>query len=281
MILATAVAVLIIALTVIWWRQERITFQPPPPPYEDAANTPRVPLACADGTELFGYLVGDDHGQGVLIAFHGNADLAVWQIPWAQELSRRSGWRVLLVEYRGYAGNSGSPSYQGVREDARAALTFVIDSLDIPASRIAYFGHSLGSGVAGELAVESEPATLLLQSPFTSARDMARIIVARPIALIWNFVSRVHYDTEAVVARLGCRVHVAHGDRDRIVPTRMGRRVHAAAANKGTLLIVPGAGHNNVVDRGGTTYWNWIVSALSESVGTSAADSASARPIGI
>lgn len=265
MIIGAGAAVLLAALLLIWWRQEHIAFQPPPPPYDDAGNTRRVSFACADHTELFGYLVGDDDRHGLLIAFHGNADLAVWQIPWAQELSRRCGWRVLLVEYRGYAGNPGSPSYHGVREDARAALHFALNTLGVSASRLAYFGHSLGSGVASELAGESEPATLLLQSPFTSARDMARIIVARPIALIWNMVSRVHYETEIIVARLVCRVHVAHGDRDRIVPTRMGKRVHAAAANKGALLIVPGAGHNNVVDRGGSAYWQWMTSALSGS----------------
>ena len=263
MIIGVGAAVILFALVLLWWRQERITFQPPPPPYDEAGNTRRVTFSAADGTGIFGYLIGDDdESRGLVVAFHGNADLAVWQIPWALELSRRSGWRVLLVEYRGYAGNPGPPSYQGVRQDARAALDFATKALGVPSSRLAYFGHSLGSGVAAELAAESPPAALLLQSPFTSARDMARIIVARPIALIWNLVSRVHYDTEAIVATLGCRVHVAHGDRDRIIPTRMGKRVYAAAADKGALLIVPGAGHNNVVDRGGTAYWEWATRAL-------------------
>ena len=270
MIIGIGAAVIVILLVLIWWRQEHITFQPPPPPFDDAGDTRRVSFSCPDGIGLFGYLVGEEERSGLLVAFHGNADLAVWQIPWARELSRRSGWRVLLVEYRGYAGNPGSPSYQGVREDARAALRYAVDGLGVPASRLAYFGHSLGSGVATELAKEAAPAVLLLQSPFTSARDMARIIVARPIALIWNMISRVHYDTEAIVATLGCRVHVAHGDRDRIVPTRMGRRVHAAAANKGELLIVAGAGHNNVVDRGGSDYWHWATTALSDALSTAA-----------
>lgn len=265
MILVAGIGAILGALLIIWWRQERITFQPPAPPFGDAGDTSRVAITCADGTEIFGYLVGDRKDTGLLIAFHGNADLAVWQIPWARELAERSGWQVLLVEYRGYAGNPESPSYPGVQRDARAALAVVRDTMGIPLSRIAYFGHSLGSGVATELAAEFPPSALLLQSPFTSARDMARIIVARPIALIWNLVSRVHYDTERHVAALPSAVHVAHGDRDRIVPTRMGRRVYAAAAHKGDLLIVPGAGHNDVADRGDREYWRWAVAALTGS----------------
>lgn len=265
MVIIVGVTAIILTILIIWWRQERITFQPPAPPYDDAGSTTRVPLRCSDGVELFGYLLGDRTDTGLLIAFHGNADLAVWQIPWAQDVSDRSGWRVLVVEYRGYAGNPGSPSYVAVQADARAALAYARESLGVPLERIAYFGHSLGSGVATELAAEATPSTLILQSPFTSARDMARIIVARPIALVWNIVSRVHYDTAAHVATLNCPVHVAHGDRDIIVPTRMGRRVHAVAKMQGQLLIVSGAGHNDVSERGGVAYWRWIVSALTGS----------------
>ena len=265
MTIVVGVTAIIVTILIIWWRQERITFQPPAPPYDDAGSTTRVPITCADGVEFFGYLLGDRTDTGLLIAFHGNADLAVWQIDWARDLSDRSGWRVLLVEYRGYAGNPGVPSYLAVQSDARAALVHARESLGVPLERIAYFGHSLGSGIATELAAEATPAALILQSPFTSARDMARIIVARPIALVWNMVSRVHYDSESHVARLDCPVHVAHGDRDIIVPTRMGRRVHAAAKTKGQLLIVAGAGHNDVAERGGVAYWRWIVSALTGS----------------
>lgn len=266
MIIIAGIAAILVPILILWWRQERITFQPPAPPYNDAGGSPRVAFTCADGVEIFGYLLGGQQESGLLIAFHGNADLAVWQIPWAREVSARSGWRVLLVEYRGYAGNPGSPSYLAVQSDARAALAFARDSLGIPAARLAYFGHSLGSGVATELATEAPPAALILQSPFTSAPDMARIIVARPIALVWKMVSRVHYDTAAHVANLDCIVHVAHGDRDTIVPVRMGRRVHAVAKKKGQLLIVPGAGHNDVAARGGVDYWRWLVSALTDAL---------------
>jgi fermentation-respiration switch protein FrsA (DUF1100 family) len=57
-------------------------------------------------------------------------------------------------------------------------------------------------------------------------------------------------------------VWVAHGDRDIIIPVRMGREVFAAAAVKGELLIVAGAGHNDVADAGGRDYWRWLARAI-------------------
>ena len=262
-VIAVVVAVLVGMILLAWWRQEQITYQPPSPPFDSAGNTPRVEYTASDGMRLFAYLIGTDTSDtGLVIAFHGNADLAVWQIPWAEELARRSGWRVMLAEYRGYGGAEGSPTYASTQLDARAALKYATDSLGYSPAHLAFFGHSLGSAVATELATEAPPSALILQSPFTSARDMARIIVAQPIALAWRLISRVHYDTESRLGALNVPVHVSHGTRDLIVPVRMGRRVHAAAKNKGQLLIVEGAGHNDVEDRGGERYWSWLLSAL-------------------
>ena len=262
--LALALVVGLVAIIVVaWWRQERITYQPPPPPYDDPGATPVVRYEADDGQPLFGLLVGSDTtDRPLLLAFHGNADLAVWQLDWARELARRTGWRVLLVEYRGYGGLGGSPTYPGIQRDARAAWEYARRELGARPERTALFGHSLGSAVAAELAADIPPAALVLQSPFTSARDMARIIVARPVMAVYQWISRVHYDTEARVRAIDAPVHVAHGTRDFLVPNRMGRRVHAAAKRPGQLLLVPGAGHNDVPDVGGDAYWAWITQAL-------------------
>ncbi|HUF26725.1 MAG TPA: alpha/beta hydrolase [Gemmatimonadaceae bacterium] len=252
------------ALAVLLWaQQERIVFQPPGPPLPAAGDTRRLDFDTDDGERLFGYVVGDTVSPaGVLIAFHGNADLAVWQIPWAREVARRTGWVVFLAEYRGYGGATGKPTYAGSRRDASAANRAAAEFLGATPERTALFGHSLGSAIATELAVEIGPRALILQSPFSSAREMARIIVARPLDRLWALVSRVHFDTEARVATLDTPVWVAHGTRDFIIPVRMGREVHAAARIPGELLLVAGAGHNDLPDIAGESYWEWIERAL-------------------
>jgi fermentation-respiration switch protein FrsA (DUF1100 family) len=265
-------AAYVLLLALLWSQQERVVFQPPRSsitepvsPTGDVALR-QVSYRAADDTPLFAYVVGDPaNAPRVLLAFHGNADLARWVVPWAAEVVRATGAAVLLPEYRGYDGLVGPPTYAGITLDARAALQFARDSLHIPARRLAYFGHSLGSAVATQLAIEAPPQVLVLQSPFTSARAMAQRMLVPGLALFWRAISRVHYDTRDAVRSLSVPLWVVHGDNDVIIPVRMGREVLEAARIKGELLIVRGAGHNDVTERGGTAYWEWLRRALSSS----------------
>jgi len=203
-----AVMLLVAMVGGVWWQQERIAYQPPVESPTAPSGARRVEYTADDGQPLYGYRV-DPAGtrRGVLVAFHGNADLATWQIAWGQELARRTGWCVLLAEYRGYGGLSGAPTYVGVQRDARAAwrMAHAIASTTSTASHdatppIAVYGHSLGSAVATELAAEvlgahpESVTALLLQSPFTSARDMARrmrAIATRLPGWFWRMIRRV------------------------------------------------------------------------------------------
>jgi pimeloyl-ACP methyl ester carboxylesterase len=266
----------------VWWRQERIAYQPPADNPAPPIDVGRVVYTASDGQRLYSYVVeppvGGASPPGVLVAFHGTADLAIWQIPWGREVAERPGWYVVLAEYRGYGGLSGAPHYEGVRRDARAAWNYVRAHIATPSRAIAVFGHSLGSAVAVELAAELAresstplPASLLLQSPFTSAREMARIVSTRPVHLLWNFISRVHYDTRTKLAGLDTSVWIAHGVQDWLVPDSMGRELHCGARRPGRLLLVSDAGHNDVDGRGGTAYWQWLADALAEAVRAHAA----------
>ena len=78
----------------------------------------------------------------------------------------------------------------------------------------------------------------------------------------WTRISRVHFDTEARVAGLDCPVWVAHGDRDMVIPVGMGQQVHESARERGELLLVPRAGHNDVPSTAGERYWSWLARAL-------------------
>lgn len=261
-IVIAAIAALLFILT--WTFQERIAFQPPRGPWPVPAEVVRADYRAIDGQPLFAYVIGNPRtSRGLLLSFHGNADLAVWQIDWAREASRQTGFAVMLTEYRGYMGLEGQPSYVGSQRDATAAYRHAVDSLGVPARRIAMFGHSMGSAIAAELAARHPPAALLLQAPFTSARDMARRVVGyRPPGMVWRLISRLHFDTGAKVAQISAPVSVAHGGRDRLIPPAMGKQVYAAARIKGHWLLVPEAAHNDVSIRGGEAYWSWMKNAL-------------------
>lgn len=259
---ALAIAALYLVLVIAVWRfQERIVFQPPARGQGPVGSPVRY--KAADGTELWGWMVGScTPSSRVLLCFHGNAELARWSIPWAEEVVRRTGLCVMLAEFRGYDGLASRPTYLGIADDARAARAYLTDTLGVPQSSITYFGFSLGTAVATELASEFAPRALILQAPLTSARDMARRMKVPGLSFWYNAVSRVHYDTISRVRKLACPVFVAHGDRDMVVPVWMGREVFGAAAKRGELLIVPGSGHNEIAELGGERYWAWLVAAL-------------------
>ncbi|HYC49552.1 MAG TPA: alpha/beta hydrolase [Gemmatimonadaceae bacterium] len=265
--IAVALACVVLVTVWLWWQQERVVFQPPALVVDAPAYAQRVEYPAADGHALFGYVLARtaaDSGT-VVIAFHGNADMAVWTVPWARELSERAGVIVFLPEYRGYAGIPGPTTYASAAADARGALAFV--QRELQPRRIILFGHSLGSAVASELARELQPAgpeALVLQSPFTSAREMAARMLVPPVSWVWTRIARVHYDTRTIVSSLEAPLSVAHGTRDLLVPARMGRQVFRAAKNPRALLLIEGAGHNDVADVGGERYWQWLVDAVRE-----------------
>jgi fermentation-respiration switch protein FrsA (DUF1100 family) len=261
LLIVVAVAVLAVyavSMAVLWRFQERVVFQPPRAVVEPV-DARKVAYSASDGTALFAYLVGDcSRPSRVVLAFHGNADLAAWFLPWAARAARETSACVMIAEYRGYAGLQGPPSYDGVSRDARAALAYLQQRFQLSSDRVVYYGHSLGSAVAAELAAEAPPQALVLQSPFTSARSMAKRLLMPGLIGLWRAVSRVHYDTQRHVAELTVPVSVAHGDRDLVIPMRMGREVFDAARQPAELLIVRGAGHNDVADVGGDAYWAWL-----------------------
>jgi len=250
------------SLVLLWWSQERILFQPPAL-LEPVPESGRVSYDAVDGQRLAGFIVGDPKkAPGVLLCFHGNADLSVWQLDWARAVERRTRYAVFLAEYRGYMHLKGKPTYATTKLDARAAYDHLRVAFGVERTCMAYFGHSLGSGVASELAEIHPPTALLLQAPFSSARAMARLIVWPAVVLIWKAISRVHFDTRQVVSDLDVTVSVVLGRRDRIVPIRMGIEVYEAAKVKGQLLLVERAGHSDVADIAGEDYWRWIDQAL-------------------
>ncbi|MFL5469801.1 MAG: alpha/beta hydrolase [Gemmatimonadaceae bacterium] len=255
-------ALVVMLLLLLWWSQERILFQPPRHT-QTSAGPGQASYDAVDGQRLAGFVVGDpQNAPGVLLCFHGNADLALWQVDWARSVERHTGFAIFLAEYRGYMSLGGAPTYSNSKLDARAAYDYLRITLGVDRARIAYFGHSLGSAVAAELAEVHPPQALLLQSPFSSARAMARLVASAPLVVAWRVVSRIHFDTQRVVSDLEVPVSVAHGRRDRIVPVRMGIEVYEAAKRKGDLLLVDDAGHNDIADVAGEAYWRWIVAAL-------------------
>lgn len=171
----------------------------------------------------------------------GNGGNRWGRTPFAERITD-AGINVLLLDYRGYGGNPGSPSESGLAQDARAAYDYLTGELDVPASRLLYVGESLGCGVVSQLATERPPAAMVLRSPFVDLASAGRVHYPfLPVRLLLKDRFPV---AENVRGLSGVPVTVVAGTGDSIIPIDQSRRVAEAA--RGQLVEVLGADHNDL-----------------------------------
>jgi fermentation-respiration switch protein FrsA (DUF1100 family) len=198
-----------------------------------------------DGLLLGGWFLaakGRSPGKkATVLVFNGNAGDRSSRAPLAEAFAR-GGYSVFLFDYRGYGGNPGSPTENGLRSDARAAQSYLAARPDVDPSKLLYFGESLGTALAIRLAVERPPLALVLRSPFPSLADVGRIHY--PFLPIRLLLTDQHASAEAVTA-IRCPVLIVAGERDRIIPAELSQRVFESLPGEKRFLLVPGADHND------------------------------------
>jgi fermentation-respiration switch protein FrsA (DUF1100 family) len=187
--------------------------------------------------------------QGHVLFFHGNAGNISHRLEHALALTA-AGLDVLLVDYRGYGGSTGRPSEEGLHRDARAARAALLAGGRVDPARLVYMGESLGGAVALRLAVEAPPLACVLQSTFTSLREVARQHYPAPLSALAGDA----YPNRERIALLRAPVLILHGDVDEIVPVAHAVALFDAAREPRRLRVVPGAGHNDLVRSMGPSY---------------------------
>jgi fermentation-respiration switch protein FrsA (DUF1100 family) len=209
-----------------------------------------VELATEDGERLYGWwIAAREPSLGHLLFCHGNGGNIGDRVLNAALLAA-AGFDVLLFDYRGYGRSTGGPDEQGTYNDAHGALAALLARPEVDRDRVFYLGESLGGAVALALAVDRPPRGLILQSTFTSIRDVARAHYPfLPTVLIPNA-----YPSLRLIRRLRAPLLVLHGDRDDIVPVAQGRALFAAASEPKRIRVFVGLGHNDLVAQAGNVY---------------------------
>ena len=210
-----------------------------------------VTLRTDDGLTLVSwYLPPVDEHAPVVVYFQGNAGTIAGRLFKAEHF-RSVGCGMLLVSYRGFGGNPGSPSEAGLFADARAALALV-DDAGITRKRVVLYGESLGTGVAAyaarHAANEERPVgALILEAPFSSIAEVAGyhypLVPARRL-------TRDRYDSESRIAGIRTPLMIVHAEDDRVVPIRFGRKLYAAAVEPKAALWLPEGGHDGHFEMG-------------------------------
>jgi hypothetical protein len=199
-----------------------------------------IRLDTPDGERLVVWHALPNGGHPTIVYFQGNG-LGLAARAERFGLFHQSGYGVLALGYRGYSGSSGAPSEHGLIIDGATAAGF-LRANGIGPERIVYYGESLGTGVAVQLASRerTRPAAMILEAPFTSAADVAqRHYWYVPVGLLMRDQFRSIDYIEAVKAPL----LVLHGDADGVVPVAHGRRMFEAAGEPKELMVIPGGNH--------------------------------------
>lgn len=227
---------------------------------DDSADGARAPVRA-----LFAPPQGD---RSVVVFFHGNgSDLAGNE--WLAAQLMQTGLGVLFVEYPGYGVAGGSPSEAAIYAAAERALE-ELAARGIERERTVLVGQSLGTAVAAEMAARGWGARLMMISPFTSIPDLVDGMI--PFGIGGVFATD-RFDTLGKARRLGGlmergvveRVVVVHGDADWFVPMAMGEEIvervgaGAGAAGRAEMVVLEGAGHNDVFEHEGDRLVRLIV----------------------
>jgi pimeloyl-ACP methyl ester carboxylesterase len=209
----------------------------------------------SDGARQSAYWVpGAAANSPVYFVFGGNAMLALDWLDFVAALRRRRpDFSFLLIEYPGYGANAGKPSRRTMLRSALAARERLMARLASPEpslrERSRVLAHSIGTGVGLEFAVATRAPDLVLVAPFTTMQEEARTVVGWPLCLLL----RDRWDNRARLQELSehadrPRVRIYQGDRDEVIPVRMGRAL--AAGHPGWISFEewPGVGHNDVLE---------------------------------
>jgi len=249
-LLAALAAAYVLLVAVLWATQERMVFPGARGIFLDPVNAgfmdaERVTVESHDGIPLRGWFIpaadSIERPTPVLLWFYGNME-TVSALSGTFHYMKPPGYALLALDYRGYGENPGNASEKALEKDGEAAFEYVMARNDVDPDRIAVFGRSIGSTVAMHLASTRPVAAVILDSPMTSAADVAR-------EKFWFFprlLLRMELNNVARARDVSAPLLVLHGEQDTLIPKWMGQAV-AEAAPDGRFVLLRDADHNSTM----------------------------------
>lgn len=254
----------LLLVLLMWLFQERLLYLPGmgrehiATPSDIGLDWQTVQLTTDDGLILDAWWLPVENPRAALLFLHGNAGNISHRLD-SLVLFNRLGLSVLIPDYRGYGKSEGSPSEPGTALDADAGWRWLQEESGHNSDRLVIFGRSLGAAVAAELASRTDPAAVILESPFRSVPDLGqRLYPWLPVRAL----ARLNYPTIEYVTQRSSPLLVIHSENDEIIPFDEGQAVYEAATSPKELLVIQG-GHNTGFLQSRTIYVHGIDEFLS------------------
>lgn len=228
-------------LGLLYWKQEALLFAPVRLPEDHAFAIAGIVerRIVVPGAVLSALHFRQPDAKGVVFFLHGNAgSLQQWLT--STDFYRRTRFDLFMIDYRGYGKSSGRiESEAQLHADVRAAWNAIAP--EYAGRKRVVYGRSLGTGLATYLAREAQADLLVLVSPYSSLRDVAR----EHYPWVPGALLRYPMRTDLWLPQVAMPVLILHGEADTVIGLEHAQRL--AALSPGCLLVrLPGVGHNDV-----------------------------------
>ncbi len=216
------------------------------PVLADADNAQIITVKTEDGISLNGWYFPAQKQMPTIVFFHGNSFTISDTYSYIKSYVN-DGYGLLMIEYREYAGHEGKFSERGAYSDARAFLSWLYQQDGINPDNTVYYGESLGSAIAIEMAKYAEPRALILLSSFSSILDVTK--QQFPYLPIW-LILRDKYLNDIKIKNVNCPVLILHGGKDVITPLSFAEKLHQAANEPKKMIVYEQGTHINLYSYG-------------------------------
>ncbi len=203
-------------------------------------------LRASDGVRIHGWWIPSRNARIATLFLHGNVGNLTNRAVHVREITA-AGSSVLVIDYRGYGRSEGTPTERGLYLDAEAGYQWLVDSGNRPETVVAH-GESLGTAVAVDLAARRRCGGLVLEAPFTSAREVA----ARALPVIGPLITW-GLDSKRKIQNVRAPLLIIHGTQDEVIPIDLGQALFAAARQPKWFWAVEGSGHNEIAETAGAS----------------------------
>ncbi|MBL8892765.1 MAG: alpha/beta hydrolase [Planctomycetaceae bacterium] len=200
-----------------------------------------VYFTAEDGTKLHGWYCPAETPKAVLLVAHGNAGHVASRAPWLKYLQERAKVTVFMFDYRGYGRSEGRPTVDGAIQDAVAARAKLCELAKVKDSEILLMGESLGGAIVVQLVAKSAPRGLILQSTFSSLRDIAECHFP---ALAW-VVPPEKLNSATAISNYKGELLISHGTMDATIPFALGEKIFQNANEPKEFVSIENVGHND------------------------------------
>ncbi len=228
--LSSIVIAYFVVVVFIYFYQRNLLYHPSENNYQNDEikfDYEEVNIEVENEIKLKSWLINKDFKKlKTLLIFHGNAGDLSNRIYKLNELNKLR-INILLISWRGFSGNNGSPTEKNLYKDAEAAIKW-LNKKNVSNSQIVLYGESLGTGIAVEMGKKNDFNSIILESPFTSIENSAKIYYPY---LPVKYLLKDRYDTINKIKMVKSPIMIMHGEKDDVVPFSMGKKLFDEANN--------------------------------------------------